>query len=328
MLAFIIIFAILTLIAVVIALSLRFYTTNNDYDDNGRQTRTKVRDKAPNGYAWWTAIGLTVVTGIFFFFGSFYTQDVGMAVVEKDITGNVVGQSNTSGWHWKAPWVNTVDFSIRNQPVTFLNPEKGSTESASYSADGPQITVQDKDGVSSNIDINVRYSIKATAVTSIYTEYKDEDTFKSAFIFQDIRSVVRSVPNNFSTIDLLTDRAAVETAIQKALEARWESAGVTVDSISLQEIRPPEAVVKSYADAQQAQIVVTQEKSNLEAAKVKAQQKVVQAQAESDANSLLNSSLTGPILQQRYLDTLKELAAKGNLVVVPEGFNGLVNVGK
>ena len=46
------------------------------------------------------------------------------------------------------------------------------------------------------------------------------------------------------------------------------------------------------------------------------------------ANAILAASLTDPILRQRYLDTLKELAAAGNLVVVPDGFNGLVNVTK
>ena len=41
----------------------------------------------------------------------------------------------------------------------------------------------------------------------------------------------------------------------------------------------------------------------------------MQAQAEAEANALLNASLTDAILQQRYLDTLKELAAAGNLVI-------------
>ncbi|MEO8094865.1 MAG: hypothetical protein ABI632_08030, partial [Pseudolysinimonas sp.] len=87
-------------------------------------------------------------------------------------------------------------------------------------------------------------------------------------------------------------------------------------------------VTSAYAAAQEAQINVQTEEAKLEAAKVSAQQKVVQAQAEADANKILAASLTDAILQQRYLDTLKELAAAGNLVVVPEGFNGLVNVSK
>ena len=258
-----------------------------------------------------------------------YTQDAGEAKVLKDWTGNIVGQNNTTGLQFKAPWVDTVTFNIRNQPVVFVTPQEDDAgNNVGGVPDGPQITVQDADGVSSNIDISVRYSIKPAAVTDIYRQFKDEENFKAAFIEQDVRSVVRLVPNDFSTIDLITDRKAVEAGILKALEDRWETDGILVDSISLQEIRPPQSVVDSYAAAQQAQINVTTEQSKLDAAKVSAQQKVVQAQAESDANAILNASLTQPILQQRYLDTLKELAAAGNLVVVPDGFGGIINVAK
>ena len=41
----------------------------------------------------------------------------------------------------------------------------------------------------------------------------------------------------------------------------------------------------------------------------------------ADANAILNASLTGAILQQ--LPRHPQGAAAGNLVVVPEGFNGL-----
>ena len=44
--------------------------------------------------------------------------------------------------------------------------------------------------------------------------------------------------------------------------------------------------------------------------------------------AILAASLTDPVLKQRYLDTLSTLAASGNVVVVPDGFGGIVNVGK
>lgn len=272
--------------------------------------------------------GVLALGAVFFAFGSFYTQDAGEANVLKDVTGNIVGQNNSTGLQVKAPWVNTVTFNIRNQQVIFAGTASEGSDNSGGVSNGPQITVQDRDGVSSNVDIALRYSIRPDAVTDIYKEFLSEDNFKKSFIEQDVRSVVRLVPNEFSTIDLLTKRGDVEAAILDALESRWEDDGVIVDSISLQEIRPPAAVVESYADAQQAQINVTKEQANLDAAQVSAQQKVVQAQAEADANAILNGSLTENILSQRYLDTLGKLAAEGNLVVVPDGFNGLVNVSK
>ncbi len=139
---------------------------------------------------------------------------------------------------------------------------------------------------------------------------------------------MRNIPAKYNTLELLNGREQASNDIKDALSKRWESQGVIVESVSLQEIRYSDEVKARFDAAQAARIEVEKAKAELEATQVSAQQKVVQAQAEADANAILNSTLTEAILQQRYLDTLKELAAAGNLVVVPEGFNGLVNVGR
>lgn len=273
--------------------------------------------------------GILVASGVLFtILSSFFTQDVGQASVLRDWGGNIVGEAvTTPGSHSKAPWVDTITFDVRNQRVVYTGGDSKGDNSGG-SADGPQITVQDADGVTSNIDITVTYSIDPSAVVSIYKQYLNEDNLRAKLIFNDIRSLTRTVPGSYSTIELLTNREQIAGAIRDKLETKWADDGLIVDDVALQEIRPPQSVVDSYAAAAQAKINVETEQAKLEATQVSAQQKVVQAQAEADANAILNASLTSAILQQRYLDTLKELATAGNLVVVPEGFNGLVNVGK
>ena len=260
-------------------------------------------------------------------FGStFYTQDVGEAKVLKDWTGNIVGEDVTPGADFKAPWVDVVDFDIRNQIAAYIG--DGFDDYNGSVPNGPQITVQDREGVTANLDIVVIYSIDPDNVTEIYSQYLNQENFRARLIEQDIRSVVRNVPAKYNTLELLNGREQASNDIKAALEKRWEKAGVIVESVSLQEIRYSEEVKGRFDAAQAARIEVEKAKAELEATQVSAQQKVVQAQAEADANAILNSSLTPSILQQRYLDTLKELAAAGNLVVVPEGFNGLVNVNR
>lgn len=279
--------------------------------------------------AGWASGALLVLGVVLVIFSSFFRQDVGQANVLRDWTGNIVGYETQSGLHFKAPWVDVVTFDVRNQRAVFVTEqETGQGDNIGGSPDGPQITVQDAEGVTANIDIAIRYSLKPDSVIDIYSQYYNEENLRTRLIFNDIRSVVRSIPGQFSTIDMLTDRNAVQEAILEALEKRWEDDGIIVEDVALQEIRYGESVTAAYAAAQEAQINVQTEQAKLEAAKVSAQQKVVQAQAEADANAILNASLTDAILQQRYLDTLKELAAAGNLVVVPEGFNGLVNVAR
>jgi regulator of protease activity HflC (stomatin/prohibitin superfamily) len=279
--------------------------------------------------ARWAAIGLFFLAALLIVLSSFFRQDVGQANVLRDWTGAIVGYETASGLHPKAPWVDVVTFDVRNQRAVFVSEqEPGQGDNIGGAPDGPQITVQDAEGVTANIDIAVRYSLDPDAVIDIYSAYYNEENLRTRLIFNDIRSVVRSVPGRFTTIEMLTDRDAVQEDILEALQARWKDDGIIVEDVALQEIRYGDQVTNAYAAAQEAQINVETEQAKLEAAKVSAQQKVVQAQAEADANAILAASLTPAILQQRYLDTLKELAQAGNLVVVPEGFNGLVNVSK
>lgn len=255
-----------------------------------------------------------IVGGLFWFLSSFYVQDPGQANVLRAWDGTLVGTETAEGWHWKSPWVDTITFDVRNQRLVYTGGNSNGDNSGG-DADGAQITVQDAEGVSSNVDLAVRYSIAPSAVEAIYREYRDEASLVSKLIANDIRSVTRDAANKFDTLELLADRAAFGVEIRELLEKKWEDAGIIVDDIALQEIRPPESVVARYAEAQEAQIAVATETAKLESTKVSAQQKVVQAQAEADANAILNASLSENILQQRYLDTLAKLAAAGNLVI-------------
>lgn len=257
--------------------------------------------------------GGIVLTLVLTFFSSFYTQDVGEAKVLKDWTGNIVGQDVSAGADFKAPWVDTVDFDIRNQIAAYVG--NGQDNYNGQLPNGPQITVQDREGVTANLDVVVVYSVKADAVTDIYREYLNQENFQARLIEQDIRSVVRNVPAKYGTLELLNGREQVGADIQEALVGRWAEKGVIVESVSLQEIRYSDEVKARFDAAQSARIEVEKAEAELDKAEVDAQQKVVQATAEADANNILAQSLTDPILQQRYLDTLRELAQAGNLVI-------------
>lgn len=315
----------LALIVTVVAL-IAFAVTKRSL---ANATTPSAKDSAQSGHV---IAGIIAVVGfvlflIFGFIGSTYSQDAGEATVLKDVTGNITGSTTETGLHWKAPWIDTVTFNIRNQQVIFNGANTATNpDNTGGKANGPQITAQDKDAVTDQLDVAIRYSIKANSVIAVYKSFKTEDNFKSSFIMQDVRSAVRLVPNAFTTKSLLTNRAAVEAAIQKELEKRWVNDGVSVDSVSLQEVIPPASVKAAYAAAQTAQINISTQQAKLDAAKVSAQQQVVQAQAKADANNLLAQSLTTPVLEQNYLDTLAKLSASGNLVVVPEGFGGILNV--
>lgn len=256
-----------------------------------------------------TALVSLVVSGVLFFFSMSYTNDEGQAKVLRSWTGEVQGQVVKPGFGLKAPWQSALTYDIRNQQVKFASAD------ADANANGPQITIQDREGVSANIDITVRYSIKPDAVTDVYKRYGTQENFIAKFIENDIRAGVRTIPAKYGTIELLNSRATVEQEITSYLEDRWEKHGVQVETVSLQEIRYPEDVQQRFAEAQNARTEVEKANADLEANKIKA-----------ESNRVLAESLTSQNLEQMKYETLREIGKKGNLIIVPENFSGMVNL--
>lgn len=284
--------------------------------------RLEKHDDEKTSTPWIIGIVGFVVGALLIIPSTFYTQDPGTANVIRSWTGEVIGQTTSEGVHFKAPWTNRVSYDIRNQQVIFA----ADTGAEQQTSNGPQITIQDREGVTADIDITVRYSIDPSKVTDIYKQFGSQENFVSRFIENDIRAGVRTIPAGYGTLELLNNRSDAESEIRDYLEERWEDRGVLVQTVSLQEIRYSADVKARFDAAQAARIEVEKAQAELEATEVSAQQKIVQAEAEAEANRVLSESLSEPVLQQRYLDTLRELAAAGNLVVVPPGFEGLVNV--
>lgn len=266
-----------------------------------------------------------VLGGGMLIFSSFYTQEVGEAKVIKNWDGTIAREDTTAGPDWKFPNQEAIDFDITGQQAIYkLNGQGGEHEKVN----GPEITAQDKDGVTSNIDVAVRYSIKPDSVSEIFTVYKSQENFVTRLIDQDIRSVVRNVPSNYTTVDVLAKRTELEAKIVEDLKVRWEKQGVIVDSVALQGIRYPQVVQDRFTDAQNAKTQVVQEQAKLESTKISAQQRIVEAEAQAEANRKLAASLTPEVLQSQQLSTLEKLGAAGNVFVVPNGSNPLIQVDK
>lgn len=82
--------------------------------------------------------------------------------------------------------------------------------------------------------------------------------------------------------------------------------------------------IKRYNEAQAAEVAKQKAQNEQETAKVEAETKKIEAQGEADANAVLANSLNDQVLQQHYIDALKNIGKDGNLVVVPEGSQPIV----
>lgn len=263
-----------------------------------------------------------IVAAILIAINCVYLQDVGETVVLRNFGGSLGSSSTDAGIHFKAPWQNPITFDIRNNLVNFYGDAEYEYDGGS--AEGPDVTINDSSGTAADIDIQVNYSLDADKAAYLYTEYGTQTNFTQNYVSNDLRSIAREVAGQFDTITMLTDRSQYTKAVQQKLSEKWNAIGLTVEQVSVQDVRYPDKIKSKYAEAQAAVIAKQQALNEQETAKVNAETQKIQAQGEADANHILSESLTDQVIQQNYIEALKEIGQNGNLVVVPEGSTPLV----
>lgn len=285
----------------------------NKKNDNGSTT--------PIGGFAVLAIGLVLIL-----LSSIYTQDVGETVVLRNLGGSVAGHSEDAGFHFKAPWQDTIKYDTRNNLINMYGDTEYSYDGGS--AQGSKVTINDASGAKANIDIQVNYSLDPSTAEYLYSEYGTQTVFTQNYVSQDVRSVAREQAGKFDTITLLTDRAQYTKAITDALTAKWDKIGLTVEQVTVQDISYPKSITDAYARSQEAEVEKQTAINEKETAAVKADTKVMEAEKEAEANRKLAESLTPEVLTKQYYDTLSELGKNGNVVVTDGRSTPIVNVGK
>jgi regulator of protease activity HflC (stomatin/prohibitin superfamily) len=276
------------------------------------------------------ALALTVICA---FFSTFYTQTVGEVKVQRAITGRLLGQTNSDGWHWKAPGSSVITFDVRNIQVEFFG---DGSDNFPRGNNGGQLDFNDANDQSGNIGIVVMYSIIPDRVTTgaegemrdgIYQQYSSQEAFDSQVIQQQVRAAVTTVLGRFTTHEILTDRDKVRVAIVEYLVGKWGQYGVEIDEVSLRKVIYPEELMNSITakssslqDVETAKNRQTQAEVEAETARIQAEgaanAAIEQARGEAEANRLIAQSLTPEILQNRWIEAIRQ---SGNTIVVPEG---------
>lgn len=255
-----------------------------------------------------------------------YTQDTGEVCVIRNLGGSLAGSTSEAGFHVKAPWQDVITYDVRNNLINFYGDTDYKVDGGSY--EGKQVSINDKSGASANVDIQVNYSLNPDSALNLYSEYGTQESFVEKYISNDVRAVTREVSGKFDTVTMLTDRSQFTKAIQDALTKKWNKIGLTVEQVSVQDVRYPESITDSYSQAQAAEVAKQKAQNEQETAKVQAETKKIEAQGEADANAVLAQSLNDQVLQQHYIDALKDVGKEGNLVVVPNGSTPMINTGK
>lgn len=257
-------------------------------------------------YAPWIGFGISagaIIAGLVIgTLNSFYTQDPGQASVLVSFTGEVVGINYEPGLHFKAIWDNRVEYDIRNNTLSYVGTEGNTDNYVGGNVNGPQITFQDADGVSGNIDLNIRYSVRGDAVGNIYNEYKTQQEFVNATLAPSVRAKTREVLSKYSTSQVYNERDLIKPELTAVLQENWDELGVDIEDIYLQEVRYPESITTAFANARSAKISVETAKANQEKARV-----------EAETNLIKTEALTDAVLKEKLINALQN--GKGTYVL-------------
>ena len=135
----------------------------------------------------------------------------------------------------------------------------------------------------------------------VYQHIGNEGDLVDKIIRPAISNSVKAVTAHYNAEDLIIHRDQVRNEIQVQMTAELQSYRVVVDSVNITDFHFSEEFAQAIERKQIAQQRAFQAKYELDQAKVRAEQRVVEAQAQSEAQKLLQQTLTPEIIQQQAI---------------------------
>lgn len=156
-------------------------------------------------------------------------------------------------------------------------------------------TINAKDGSEFKVDPNVNLKIKDGAAPKVFRKYRKElDDVINGPVFKYVKDACRIEINKFTTDQIVSNREAVEQAIEKRLSALLYKEGFILDQFT-SGLQYPKTIV----DAKNRAIQLAQKAANeVQVAEAEAKKKIVVAEAEA----IVNSSLTPLLVKKQWIE--------------------------
>lgn len=227
--------------------------------------------------------------------------------------GKVNPEPLPSGLHFINPFSQVVEMEVRTRNYTMSN-----TSDEGQRRGDDSIAVISSDGLTVKLDATIFYSLQQAKVPDIYRTIGPD--VEDRIIRSEIRASLRDAAAGLTATDLYTtQRQAFINQVTKTLKVAFESRGITLEQMLLRNVILPDQITKSIndkisadQDAQKMTFVLLKEKQE-------AERKRIEAEGQARAQQIVSQSLTPQILQYQSIQALREIGAKGNLIITPMG---------
>lgn len=222
--------------------------------------------------------------------------DAGHEGIKVNLYGDSKGVGDVSmctGMVWYNPFTTAVyEYPTFAQTIDYEAFEVNSKDGTKFTID-PSMIVKIEDG-------------KSPIIFKKYRKKLDDVINGSLYIY--VKDAARIVFNQFTADSIISNRAMVD----KAFDGRVREA-LSKECFVLEQLTPGIAYPKSYEDAINAKNKAVQDEmrvlnevkvaeANAKVAEANAKKRVVEAQAEAEANKLRNTALTPAVLEKAWID--------------------------
>lgn len=228
----------------------------------------------------------------------------GYVGVVYSMSNGVEEETLGQGWHVVSPTKRVVKYTVSTEQG-FLSTENESN-----------FSVPTSDGKMIDVDVEYSYHFDVDRLPDTYTRFKGQsgEAVEETFIKGKIKSWSQEVTATFPVLDIYSSkRGELNTALYNHLVAKFDEYGIIIDSVNFSRIGLDEQTAKTIQDIVTAQqelerVKIEKDKAQLEAEKSrieaegKAEVTRINAEAEANANKLLQQSLTDNIVKSQFIE--------------------------
>jgi len=227
--------------------------------------------------------------------------------------GKVNDEALPSGLHFINPFAQVVDMEVRTRNYTMTNvAEEGQRRG------DDSIAVISSDGLTVKLDATVFYALQQARLPEIYRTIGPD--VEERIVRSEIRASLRDAAAALSATELYTSkRQSFIDQVSKALKAAFEKRGITLEQMLLRNVILPDQITKSINDKISADQDAQKMAFVLQKEKQEAERKRIEAEGQAKAQQIVSQSLTPQIIENNRIQALREIGAKGNLIITPMG---------
>jgi regulator of protease activity HflC (stomatin/prohibitin superfamily) len=227
--------------------------------------------------------------------------------------GTVREQVLPAGLHFINPFSQVVEMEVRTRNYTM----SGIADEGQKRGDD-SIPVITSDGLTVKLDATVFYHLDQDRCPKIYEKIGTD--VEGQILRSQIRTSLRDAAAGLTATELYTThRMGFVENVTKTLTVAFKERGITMEQVLLRNVLLPDQITKAINDKISADQDAQKMAFVLQKEKQEAERKRIEAEGQAKAQQIVSQSLTPQIIEYQRIQALRDIGAKGNLIITPMG---------